>query len=243
MTTAKKTKKEKDNFLNTITKCGTGERRPFFGSIELAMFEKLHNKIMKTKLELCFEYDKLKNKFIADIHDSSQEHLTKLFRMIKEAKHLASIYQEMYNQDPKYFHSFQFFKNEELEAWMNKRLNDINEINDNYHFDEVEGKLFVRMSLSNEKYSVSKENIVFFNKSVPEGEESTETSITFSIGENFELTTTTNIVRMANTLYRTVYALNPHKLEMCDATPIDHAKLNIDFKNPINNKLVIELDD
>ena len=242
-TTAKKTKKEKDTFLNNITKCGTNERRPFFGSIELAMFEKLHNKIMKSKLELYFEYDKLKNKFFADTHDCSKDHLTKLFRMIKEAKYLASIYQEMYSEDPKYFHSFQFFKNEELEAWMNKRLNDINGINDNYHFDEVEGKLFVRMSLSNEKYSVSKENIVFFNKSVPEGEESTETSITFSIGENFELTTTTNIARMANTLYRTVYALNPHKLEMCDATPIDHARLNIDFKNPINNKLVIELDD
>ena len=101
MTTSKKTKKEKDTFLNTITKCDTGERRPFFGSIELAMFEKLHNKIMKSKLELCFEYDKLKNKFFADTHDGSKDHLTKLFRMIKEAKYLGSIYQEMYSEDPK----------------------------------------------------------------------------------------------------------------------------------------------
>lgn len=241
MTTAKKTKKEKDNFLNTITKCGTGERRPIFGNIELAMFEKLHKQIMKTKREIYFEYDPIKNKFTADTHDCSREHLTKLFRMIKEAKHLGSIYKEMYSEDPKYLLTFQFYKNEELASWIEPRLKDINEINDNYHFDEVEGKLFIRMGLSNEKYSISKENIVFFNKPVEESKESTETAITFSISEDFELSTITNIPRMVNTLYRTIYALSPHKLEMCDSTPIDHAALNIDFKNPVNNKLVIVL--
>lgn len=247
MTTAKKTKKEKENFLNTITKCGTGERRPFFGSIESAMFEKLHDKIMKTRLEIFFEYDKLKNKFTADTHDCSRDHLTKLFRMIKEAKYLGSIYQDMYSEDPKFFHSFQFYKNEELEVWMNERLANINAINDFFHFDEVEGKLFIRLGMSYEKYSVSKSSIVFFNKKKGKANEGEEPSViestgTFSISEELELTTITNIERMANTLYRTIYALNPQKLEMIDYTPIDHVKLNIDFKDPTNNKVTIELE-
>lgn len=248
MTTSKKAK-EKHIDIDSITiKAGVGLRRPFFGNIEAAMFEKLYNKIMKTQHELFFDYHKEKGKFKADTHDCTGIHLIKLFRMIKEAKYLGSIYQEMYSEDPKYFHSFQFFKNEELEVWMKERLTNLNEINDFFHFDEVEGKIFIRLGMSYEKYSIGKSNIVFFNKKKEKNNEDEESSViestsTFSISEDLELTTLTNLERMVNTLYRTIYALNPHKLEMIDYTPIDHIKINIDFKNPTNNKVTVELED
>jgi hypothetical protein len=247
---ANNTKQSKNNLIDITTKGGI-VHRPFFGNIEITLFEKLYKNIMKSKFELNFIYNPTENKFLVDKHDLSSEHLTKLFRMIEEAKRLGSIYKEMYSEDPKYFTSFQFFPNAELYEWMQERLHYLNEATEFFHFDTVENELFVRLGTSYEKYSISNNKIVFFNKEIIDSEKEKvlpgKSINNFTITKDFEFTTITNIRRMANTLYRSIYAMNPllpNKLpDFSNVVPIDYIQVNVDFKNPVNNKVSVILQD
>jgi hypothetical protein len=243
MTTSKKAK-EKHIDIDSITiKAGAGPSRPFFGNIEATLFEKLYKKIMKFKKEIYFEYNHLEKTFV---NEEDNRDLVTFTRMIKEAQRLGNLYKEMYSEDPKYLLSFQHFKNDELKEWMEPRLNTLFEVNEHHHFavDEKTGELTLYFGLDYEKYKVKKRNIIFFNKEVNETDEAvTPIDTTFSISHANKLSTTRNIQRMADTLYRVAYAMDTNVEPLSiDAYPIQGIRFTINMEDYLKNKAVLELD-